>query len=97
VRRLAIVILVLSGCVADDDDSPPSVVTILTDDGPTDDPNREAICTAASELPETELCSAICDADAFKARLADSGFDSGACYQIRCELAELTVNVGVCL
>jgi hypothetical protein len=49
-------------------------------------------------LPESDMCSLICDPTAFKARLVAGGMKSGACYQIRCTLApEVDVTVGVCI
>ena len=82
-----------------EDHAPPPVVTILPDDTKTDgDPDTAAICAAAAELPASDPCSLVCDADAFEQRLLDDGMAGGACYQLRCELrADMTVSVGVCL
>ena len=91
--------LVLSGCVAESD-TPPPVVTIMPTDTKGDEPEADtaAICAAAAALPETDACSLVCDADAFKTRLLDDGMAGGNCYQLHCDLsATISVTVGVCL
>ena len=91
-----VIALVVMGCVAESD-SPPPVVTIMPDDTKGDG-DTTAICAAAAALPDSDPCSLVCDADAFKQRLVDDGMAPGNCYQLRCELsAELSVTVGVCL
>ena len=55
------------------------------------------ICGLASELPADNICSLVCDPDAMKERLLSQGTAQGTCYEMRCELPGLTVQVGVCL
>ena len=88
--------VLLAGCVADDATSSRIAVPEheLEETGVTE----EQVCAAAAELPASDVCSLVCDPDAFRARLQDSGMKPGACYQFRCELtATMSVNVGVCL
>jgi hypothetical protein len=98
VVRVLVLALLLGACVAESDEPPP-VLTIQTDDPKEDAPtDNTAICNAAAALPETELCSLVCDPDAFAARLLEDGMKSGTCYQLRCDLApDMSVTVGVCL
>ncbi|MDQ3368426.1 MAG: hypothetical protein M3680_23620 [Myxococcota bacterium] len=63
-----------------------------------DSSEAAAVCTLAAALPVDDLCSMVCDPDAFAARLVDDGMATGNCYQFRCSLsADVTVTVGVCL
>ena len=62
-----------------------------------DDVDRD-VCELATELASDNVCSLVCDPDAFATRLIDGGSLGGRCYQWRCELAYgVTVNVGVCI
>lgn len=93
--------VVLGGCVADAD-SPP-VVTIETPSdvlviAPEDDAQDKDVCALAAELPLGDICSLICDPLAMAARMADSGSESGQCYQLYCALpGDEHVLVGICL
>ncbi len=100
-EKVAVMVMVLLGaCVADSDEPLPTdrdEVTVDSVDLIEQDANA-GLCAAANELPTSELCSLVCDADAFKARLVDDGMKTGNCYQVRCTLApEMSVTVGVCL
>lgn len=56
------------------------------------------LCGLAEALPGENVCSLLCDPDAFAARLVDDGMQDGRCYNFRCELPGGTVaTVGVCL
>lgn len=55
------------------------------------------VCALAAELPSDNICSLVCDPDAIAARLVAQGATVGTCYELRCELPGLAVNVGVCL
>ena len=56
------------------------------------------VCTLAAALPPENLCSLICDPDAMKQRLRDSGTVPGRCYEFDCVLTSTqNVYVGVCL
>ena len=89
--------VLLSACVADDVEAPKQIVVPdqeLEEAGVTE----EQICAAAAALPSSDVCSLVCDPDAFRSRLKDDGMKSGTCYQFRCNLtAEMSVTVGVCL
>lgn len=65
-------------------------VEVLIDDDPD-------LCGLATALPRSDVCSLLCDPDAFSARLAADGMPAGNCYQMRCDLGSLVVSVGVCL
>jgi hypothetical protein len=92
VVRFAVIVVLLGACVADDE---ASKVEVLPDDEVVTD---DQVCEAASALPASDVCSLVCDPDAFRARLADEGMKSGACYAYVCTLApEMSVTVGVCL
>lgn len=70
---------------------------VLASDADANDAERD-VCDLATELAIDNVCSLICEPDAFIARLIDGGTETGRCYQWRCELAYgVTVNVGVCL
>jgi len=104
VSKLAavVVMLMVGACVVEDDAGGPSVdratEVALADTALVEQDATAELCTLAAALPADDLCSLVCDADAFAARLAASGMDSGACYQFRCTLSpEVTVGVGVCL
>lgn len=104
VKLVAMVMVLLGGCVADDTTAPPEILrdeAVSVDEigqEPTSDDNTGALCELASTLPSTDVCSLVCDPDGFKARLADNGMKSGNCYQVRCNLSpEVSVTVGVCL
>ena len=95
--RFAVIVVLLGACVEADDATtklPVSADLATADEGMTED----AICAAAAALPASDMCSLVCDPEAFRARLVDDGMKGGACYQIRCNLApEMSVTVGVCL
>jgi hypothetical protein len=94
----------LGACAVGDDDTQPPVgrdrdevriedVDLIEQE----DPNA-ALCALAAELPETDVCAQICDPEAFKAGLLESGMKSGICYQIRCNLSvDVSATVGVCI
>lgn len=55
-------------------------------------------CALATELAIDDVCSLLCEPDAFAARLVEGGTPTGRCYQWRCELVDgVAVNVGICL
>lgn len=60
-------------------------------------PGQPDVCGLAAELPTDNICSLVCDPDAIKERLVAQGDAQGTCYEMRCELPGLTVQVGVCL
>lgn len=62
-------------------------------------PGEEAdVCGLAAGLSRDNLCSLVCDPEAFQVRLLDDGMSGGRCYQFRCELAaDRVVSVGMCL
>jgi len=60
-------------------------------------PGEPDVCGLAAELPSDNICSLVCDPDAMKERLLAEGTAQGTCYEMRCELPGLTVQVGVCL
>jgi len=60
-------------------------------------PGEPDVCGLAAELPSDNICSLVCDPDAMKERLLADGTAQGTCYEMRCELPGLTVQVGVCL
>jgi hypothetical protein len=102
--KLAMVVAVLGACVAESDDpSPPdhSLDQVSVEDVASieqEDEHHARVCSAASALPPTDVCSLVCDPDAFKARLVGDGMKSGNCYQVRCTLApDTSVTVGVCI
>jgi len=101
VKQLVVLVLVLGACVAETAAPPPETsIDELTAENveKVELDTNGAICAAASELPAGELCSLVCDPDAFKARLLDGGMKGGNCYQVRCTLSpEMSVTVGVCL
>ncbi len=98
------VIALASGCAVDESPTPPpwrgEVVVERVDVGgvevvPDASPD---LCALAEALPRDNVCSLVCDPDAFASRLADSGMNPGNCYQYRCDLGQDTVvSVGVCL
>ena len=100
-----LVVGLLGACVADDA-APDELGTVTSEfevephdpDDPHDPHDAGELCTLADALPDTELCSLICDPDAFAARLRDAGMAAGNCYQVHCTLSpETSVTVGVCL
>lgn len=103
-RELAavVVLVVMFGaCVVEDDAGVPPTdraeVTLGEATLVEQDATAE-LCALAAALPDDQLCSLVCDADAFAARMAEVGMATGSCYQFRCELSpEVTVSVGVCL
>lgn len=59
------------------------------------DPNARAICAQVQSLPDTDVCSSLCDPDAFVARVFDSG--STGCTTQSCNLPDGTrAEVDVC-
>ena len=60
-------------------------------------PGEPDVCGLAAELPIDDICSLVCDPDGMKQRLLADGTAQGTCYEMRCELPGLTVQVGVCL
>jgi hypothetical protein len=97
---LLVVTAFLGACVADDTTVPPierdeaqvDTIDLIEQD------SQAEFCALAAELPETDMCSLICDPNAFKARLVDGGMKGGNCYAVRCTLsAEVSVTVGVCI
>lgn len=93
VVRFAVIVALLGACVGVDDEA--SKVELMPDDEIVID---DQACEAASALPASDVCSLVCDPDAFRARLADEGMQRGACYAYVCTLApEMSVTVGVCL
>src|SRR3569623_934436 len=60
-------------------------------------PGEPDVCGLAAELPAADICSLVCDPDAIKDRLLADGTAQGTCYELRCALPGLTVQVGVCL
>jgi hypothetical protein len=94
--KVLVIALLLGACVTEGDD--PKTVTVLPDETKEDGTDTAAICDAAAALPADDVCSLVCDPDAFKARLLEDGMAPGNCYQLRCDLApEMSVTVGVCL
>lgn len=93
------VVVCAVGCVAADDevvhddraaDFEPTITAGKGDDG-------VDICALAAELPDDDICSLICDYDAFVERALEGGMEPGACYTFRCTLpGDRAVNVGVC-
>jgi hypothetical protein len=89
------------GCVADEP-VPPAGDDRLADEVEVDvsaGKGDEAIdiCALAAQLPDDDICSLICDYEAFKQRALDNGMEPGACYTFRCTLpGDVGVNVGVC-
>lgn len=89
----------LVGCVAADEEVvrgdpagevAPGVTAGKGDDG-------VDVCALAAQLPDDDICSLICDYDAFAQRALDNGMEPGACYTFRCTLpGEVGVSVGVC-
>lgn len=62
------------------------------------DDRGDDVCGMAAALPVSDVCSLVCEPDAFAARLREGGMHAGACYQLRCALSPTTtVSVGVCL
>ncbi|MBA3391819.1 MAG: hypothetical protein H0T89_04195 [Deltaproteobacteria bacterium] len=104
--KLAAVVVVLVGtllgaCVAESDapmpDTDRSESAALEIDGVEQDANAQ-LCAMAAELPADDMCSLICDPDAFAARLTEDGMKGGNCYQFRCAVSiDVSVSVGVCL
>ncbi len=100
---VAVVGVLLAGCVVENAPRPaPDRATAEAVD--VEQLEREetsedaALCALAAALPADDLCSMVCDPDAFAARLVDDGMVTGNCYQFRCSLsAEVEVTVGVCL
>jgi hypothetical protein len=95
-----VIVVLLGACVATDDDTQPAgpVDVTLTPIAHDIGVPKSEICAAAAALPDSDVCSLVCDPDAFRARLTDEGMRGGVCYQFRCELApEMAVTVGVCL
>jgi hypothetical protein len=105
--RAALLIALLTGCLAPSDDDPGKVdqpSTIYTGDVAAIDFGAEAergtapdLCDLATELPRDNACSLLCDPERFAARLVDDGMSGGRCYQLRCELPGTTVSVGICI
>mgnify|MGYP001552751060 CR=1 FL=1 len=97
----------VAGCVdAVPDDSRPGATPTITIDGrdldevlvrAPDAPAAVDICALASELPGDNICSLMCDPDAMEAQMVADGTPAGTCYELRCVLPAITVNVGVCL
>lgn len=55
------------------------------------------VCVLAAKLPSDDICSLVCDYEAFKQRAIDNGMQSGACYSFRCSFeGGVSANVGVC-
>ena len=96
--KLALVFLLLGACVADEATTPREHLGEGVTDVELVQEGDSQVCALAAELPDTDLCSLVCDPDAFKARLLDDGMKAGNCYQVRCTLsADMSVTVGVCL
>ena len=98
--KLAIAVLLLGACVAEEATAPSDHLgeSVIDVELVQEQHDESGVCAAAAALPETELCSLVCDPDAFKARLLDGGMKAGNCYQVRCTLsADMSVTVGVCL
>ncbi|MFT3699144.1 MAG: hypothetical protein QM831_38715 [Kofleriaceae bacterium] len=56
------------------------------------------LCVLAAALPPDDICSLVCDPDALRQALIDTGRTPGVCYEISCALDDTTqVSVGVCL
>lgn len=66
-------------------------------DATTDEAAAPDLCMLASELARDNVCSLLCAPDQIAQRLIDDGSSGGRCYQLRCELRDVTVHVGVCL
>jgi hypothetical protein len=97
--KLAAIAVLLGACVADESvTAPTDHHEDVTDVELVDQHNDSQLCGMAAALPSTDICSLMCDPDAFEARLVDNGMKTGNCYQIRCTLSpEMSVTVGVCL
>ena len=109
-RWVALVALALGACSVD---PAPAPTSIHVDPGPgvddtggldligveiNGDDRGEDLCSMAADLPLDDVCSLICDPDAFAARLVEGGMHAGTCVQLRCALtATTTVDVGVCV
>lgn len=102
--------VVLGACVVDDSTTLPEdpgsapaqldlAVVAQVEQAPEVEPAEDAdLCGLAAGLPASDVCSLICDPDAFATRLVDSGMHGGSCYQFRCDLgAGTVVSVGMCL
>ena len=91
--------VVVAGCAAEAGEPGPIVVDRSGDELAVAAPSDELdVCALAAALPADDICSLICDPQAMAAQLAADGGDTGACYQLRCDLTETEhVLVGVCL
>jgi hypothetical protein len=59
------------------------------------DPNAKTVCAQVQGLPTSDVCSSLCDPDAFVARVFDSG--STGCTTQTCQLPDGTrADVDVC-
>jgi hypothetical protein len=56
------------------------------------------VCGLAAALPVDDICHHVCDPAAMAAQLVADGADTGACYQLYCQLTPTEhVLAGVCL
>jgi hypothetical protein len=111
VVRFVLVMMVVTGCVAED-----KTITISSDSTTIhrnvrvqlaevgfstlsdSQPSGPDICQLAAELPADTMCSMICDIDAMKAELLATGHSPGVCYEFSCTMTDGTSTaVGVCL
>jgi hypothetical protein len=99
VRTVLLLMIVLSGCVADADEPPPRERRPDVDLSLIDSQDSEMdVCALAAELPVDDICSLICDPPAMAARMVSDGNETGTCYQLYCALpGDEHVLVGVCL
>jgi hypothetical protein len=105
-RLVIVVAVMLGGCFAEaaDDVLDPVVLpatidlTALGADGVRPGTALATMCELAGTLPDDDVCSLLCDPDAFAASLIASGMQTGACYHIACALSDdVSVSVGVCM
>ena len=50
------------------------------------DPELRRLCAIAATLPTTDVCSALCDPQAFAARMLGDSGEGGSCQNTRCTL-----------
>ncbi|HEY5948310.1 MAG TPA: hypothetical protein VIV40_22590 [Kofleriaceae bacterium] len=101
VRTVFLVMVMLSGCVADAEQTAPDKTVQLQQadlqvvgqhDGAMD------VCALAAELAVDDICSLACDPPAMAERMLADGNASGTCYQLYCSLpGDEHVIVGICL
>jgi hypothetical protein len=95
VGKLWVLVFVM-GCVAE------PAEPVLDDDpvfaGKVDQDAESGLCSLAAALGPDNVCSSLCDPDAFAQALVDAGYESGRCYLLACQLTDdITVGAAACL